>query len=134
MRIKFVSSKRKGMKYPMKAYDFQTIFKFGKYKGKSLEEIVVLNVHYITWCIKNVDNFYVSMDTLNEINTITKLVIPDEINMILKQKELELENEEVEDDNDEYDNSYERKSCNENPWVDVFGEGEEAETAYWNTD
>jgi hypothetical protein len=23
---------------------------------------------------------------------------------------------------------------NENPWIDVFGPGDEAETAYWNTD
>lgn len=22
----------------------------------------------------------------------------------------------------------------ENPWIDVFGPGDEAETAYWNTD
>ncbi len=123
------------MKYPMKAYDFQTVFKFGKYKGKSLEEVIILNVHYITWCIKNVDNFYVSMDTLNEINTIAKMAIPNDINEILKHKALQLEIEEVEDDNYEYDNSnYERKRCSKNPWVDVFGEGEEAETAYWNTD
>ena len=26
------------------------------------------------------------------------------------------------------------KSRDENPWVDVFGPGDEAETAYWNTD
>lgn len=27
-----------------------------------------------------------------------------------------------------------RYDRNENPWIDVFGPGEEAETAYWNTD
>jgi hypothetical protein len=26
-----------------------------------------------------------------------------------------------------------RFDASENPWIDVFGEGEEAETAYWNT-
>ena len=25
-------------------------------------------------------------------------------------------------------------SPSENPWIDVFGAGEEAEAAYWNTD
>lgn len=27
-----------------------------------------------------------------------------------------------------------RYDSSENPWIDVFGEGEEAEAAYWNTD
>lgn len=123
------------MAYPMKAYDLQTVFKFGKHKGKSLAEVAAINVHYIIWCIKNVDNFYISTDTINDINTIVKIAIPNDIHLILQQKALQLENEDEEEDNDGYDNSYyERKSCSENPWVDVFGEGEEAETAYWNTD
>lgn len=47
-------------------------------------------------------------------------------------------------DNDSYDDdTYDglpyrsgdpRHDRNENPWIDVFGEGDEAETAYWNTD
>ena len=27
----------------------------------------------------------------------------------------------------------EAQDPNENPWIEVFGEGEEAEAAYWNT-
>jgi len=44
----------------------------------------------------------------------------------------------------DYDNDYSvsepysegdpRYDSNENPWLDVFGEGDEAEDAYWNTD
>jgi hypothetical protein len=135
IRIKFVISKRKAMAYPIKAYELETIFKFGKYKGKSLAEVAAINVHYILWCIKNVENFYIGTDTINDIYSIVKIAIPNDIHLILQQKAFQLENEDMEEDHDEYNNSfYERKSCNENPWVDVFGEGEEAETAYWNTD
>lgn len=35
---------------------------------------------------------------------------------------------------DEYFSGDIRTDSNENPWIDVFGPGEEAETAYWNTD
>src|SRR5690554_2786829 len=47
-------------------------------------------------------------------------------------------------DQDEYSYDYDdsepfrmgdpRYDSSENPWIDVFGEGEEAEAAYWNTE
>ena len=54
----------------------------------------------------------------------------------------------IQEDNDNEDNYYDKYSDydesytqgdsrydrNENPWINVFGYGEEAETAYWNTD
>jgi len=52
---------------------------------------------------------------------------------------------EEDDNNNDYDDSFDnndesfmvgdpRYDSNENPWIDVFGYGDEAETAYWNTD
>lgn len=37
-------------------------------------------------------------------------------------------------ENESYNYGDPRYDSNENPWIDVFGEGDEAETAYWNTD
>lgn len=37
------------------------------------------------------------------------------------------------DDNEPFMMGDPRYDSSENPWIDVFGEGEEAEAAYWNT-
>lgn len=66
----------------------------------------------------------------------------------LKNNENLFANDESEDEHydDDYENDYDyedsepymsgdpRYDSDENPWIDVFGEGDEAETAYWNTD
>ena len=59
------------------------------------------------------------------------------------QSDFDIEDEEFDYEYDDYDDVYyddepymigdPRFDRNENPWIDVFGEGEEAETAYWNT-
>jgi hypothetical protein len=41
----------------MKIYNIETVFTFGRYKGKSIAEVLKTDHDYITWCIMNVDNF-----------------------------------------------------------------------------
>lgn len=36
---------------------FETILKFGKYKGLSIERVFMDDPSYIEWCIDNVDGF-----------------------------------------------------------------------------
>jgi tetratricopeptide (TPR) repeat protein len=45
-----------------------------------------------------------------------------------------LYSEEEEYDDNQHDPNESYRSNYENPWIDVFGEGEEADTAYWNID
>jgi len=48
-------------------YDPDTKFTFGKFKGKTLNEVWTYNSSYINWCIVNLENFYISEDTILEI-------------------------------------------------------------------
>ena len=51
----------------MKSYDLETTMNFGKYKGKTLREILTANPNYVNWCLINVDYFHISNSTLTEI-------------------------------------------------------------------
>ncbi|MGI6310587.1 MAG: hypothetical protein ACOXZU_03515 [Bacteroidales bacterium] len=51
----------------MKSYYLNTKFKFGKFKGKTLREILRIQPSYIDWCIVNLDHFYLSNQTMNRI-------------------------------------------------------------------
>lgn len=43
--------------YPM---DLGDKFRFGKYRGQTLDYVLANGVHYIEWCIDNVDDFELS--------------------------------------------------------------------------
>ena len=51
----------------MKSYNLETTMNFGKYKGKTLREILTANPNYVNWCLINVDYFHISNSTLTEI-------------------------------------------------------------------
>lgn len=55
------------MRIPMKAYDLNTTFTFGKYKGKTLQEVIESDESYVNWCICNLDHYYITESTLKEI-------------------------------------------------------------------
>ena len=57
----------------MKTYVLETIFSFGKHKGKTLAQIVDLDPSYIEWCIINLEHFYI----YEEIFLLIKTVKPD---------------------------------------------------------
>lgn len=39
---------------------------FGKYKGRTFEEIVIKDPIYISWCLINLDNFLLSLDFIKD--------------------------------------------------------------------
>ncbi len=41
----------------MKIYDYNTVFQFGKHKGKKLVDIVTSDWPYINWCQEHLDHF-----------------------------------------------------------------------------
>lgn len=51
----------------MKAYHLDSIFTFGKYKGKTLREVIEIDEYYVSWCASNLDHFYITETTLEEI-------------------------------------------------------------------
>ena len=45
----------------MKYYTLDTVISFGKYKGISLSQILLVQTSYVNWCLENLDHFYISM-------------------------------------------------------------------------
>jgi hypothetical protein len=51
----------------MKNYNMNTVFRFGKYIDKKLLEVCQIDSSYVSWCIINLDNFFISLDNLEDI-------------------------------------------------------------------
>jgi hypothetical protein len=51
----------------MKFYDIDTEFTFGKYEGKTIQEVFEKDPKYIDFCFNNIDEFYVSPEVLKEL-------------------------------------------------------------------
>ncbi|MDR1198651.1 MAG: hypothetical protein LBK94_06520 [Prevotellaceae bacterium] len=73
----------------MKFYHIDTKFDFGKYAGKTLQEVLEIRPSYINWCIINLDHFYISEDVIDEIKSI--------------KPEFALSEEELQELNNKYD-------------------------------
>lgn len=144
----------------MKIYELQTPFTFGKYKGKTMENIVKIQPSYINWCSMNLDHCILPqhiLDSLFLLNPEFNLSEMEENKRMAKElkwdqayledeveeeidNEHEYHNPDVESIDDlefgdwDYDPMNPAHNRGDNPWIDVFGPREEAEAAYWNTD
>ncbi len=58
--VSLLSAKQKHSN--MKYYYSDTIFTFGKYKGRTLDEVMQLDPEYINWCLANLDHFALGDD------------------------------------------------------------------------
>lgn len=54
-------------------YSNNSIMKFGKYKGTKIKDIAQNNFSYITWCMINIDKFYIYDDVCEFINKIAPI-------------------------------------------------------------
>jgi hypothetical protein len=54
----------------MKFYSLHTRFSFGKYQGKTLEDVILIQSSYIEWCSVNLDHFYIDNDVISRIKEI----------------------------------------------------------------
>lgn len=140
----------------MKFYTLETEFTFGKFRGKTLIDVMNEDPSYLDWCLINLDHFYISNETLEAIRQIKpnfNFSENAEEKRLEKYQELEAEqNDESEYDDfqDDYRHHYSTEELemgdwdydpmnpahnpSDNPWINVFGPGDEAEAAYWNTD
>ena len=89
----------------MKFYNLDTEFAFGQFEGKTVKEILEIQPSYLDWCAINLDHFYISEETIEEIRTI----LPDFVFSVLGvnkllEKYVQWENEQL--DYTEEDNNY----------------------------
>jgi exodeoxyribonuclease X-like protein len=57
-------------KFAMKffyGYNSSSILKFGKYIGKTIEEIISIDPNYILWCLVNIDHFILARSTFRQL-------------------------------------------------------------------
>jgi hypothetical protein len=103
---------------------------FGKYKGKSLYEIMQTNYGYVNWCIVNLNHFCLNKYTLNAIEIFfPNFELSDIAKKILDEKYVKWQREEL---RSQHDYDYEKPQSYENWLSDEFGD--EANAAYLNLD
>ena len=52
-------------------HTLQTVLKFGKHKGKTVNQILQEEPDYINWCLKNIDTFQMSEKDKEKIFKLT---------------------------------------------------------------
>ncbi len=140
----------------MIAYNLNSKINYGK-QVYALEDLLKSHPDYLDWCIIKLSWFTVTDETMDEI----KKIIPD-IKVSEKAEEMrqqkcqiyeadpEFETEDFseskEDNNDEMDCPVENDidewlpdlnpahDPSQNPWISVFGRGDEADAAFWSTE
>jgi hypothetical protein len=53
----------------LKQYELETVFNFGKYKGKPLKQVFCVAPSYIDWCLREVTNFAISQYTFDQLKS-----------------------------------------------------------------
>lgn len=95
------------MKLRMKSYSLETTLTFGKYKGKTVKQIVSIEPSYINWCVINNAYFYIEPSVIAEIEMMKRpFKFRFEAKKILKEKSEKLEkiykNNDSADDDDNH--------------------------------
>ena len=128
----------------MKNYENNTPLNFGMYKGLTLENISQFNYNYISWCIINLDHFYISEETIELLKSnVRGFRLKAEAEDILEKKRSDMydssDSSDYEYDSysrktyDDYNGSYaqDQMGWSDQDINDVFGGDADA---YWNID
>jgi hypothetical protein len=146
----------------MKNYTLYSKFDFGKYKGEKLLAVAMKNVSYIEWCVLKVEKFYIDSLTIEAIRQSRPHFMKGPLVTQKQHEKAIILEKEIEDDKNEagfgcdfesqikeyhrnwdvmesasgdwdFDPMNPAHISKENPWLDVFGPGDESEAAYWST-
>lgn len=84
----------------MKFYTLDTEFTWGRFKGKTIKDIVLDHqLYYIQWCIINLEHFYIAEDIIKQIK-------------LLKPEFENLSNEAIKCLEEKYEKWYQQKILN----------------------
>ena len=93
----------------MTYYNLDTEFRFGKYKGKTVREVLDLQSSYLNWCVINVDNFIISDSDAAEMKRYnSRFYLSSEAKSAIKRKAAKENRHAVawEDSNNTYENEW----------------------------
>ncbi len=116
----------------MKFYNLDTLFTFGKHKGKTLKQIVEIEniwvlggqehkladeTSYINWCIINLENFCISESVYSELQSIKPYfkLSKEAIDILNEKREDWIEDKKSQSDFYSYDDKRYCGACMESP-------------------
>jgi hypothetical protein len=93
----------------MKFYNLDTEITFGRFKGKTIEEVLLLEPSYFNFCILNLDHFFLSGEVIAQMKEKNKnFIISETASQKLEEKYADwLENKDAENEYYANDNYYE---------------------------
>lgn len=134
----------------VKLYKLSYRLGFGQYADKIIEELIEQNPVRIEFFVQTLPWFGLTTSAMEKLKAMEpgfiflkstfdllniKYDLAPDIMKGIRRSEMNDYNSDYEySDNEPYMIGDPRYDSNENPWIDIFGEGDEAETAYWNTD
>lgn len=133
----------------MKLYKLNYHLGFGNYAEKTVEELIEISPSRIEFYIQSLPWFGLSSSAISKLESIRAnfIFLKSTFDLLTIKHRMapglmkggrrvnnDLDDNDHYNDNEPYMIGDPRHDRNENPWIDVFGEGDEAETAYWNTD
>lgn len=68
-------------------YNWDTMFGFGKHKGKKVRDVFKESPNYISWCFQKIDWFCLSDDVFNSLPLIISLREENKIDNVKDQKD-----------------------------------------------
>lgn len=115
----------------MKFYDLDTEFSFGKYQGKSVRQIIELQLSYLNWCALNLEHFYMSENVIEEVRKLKP-------NFSFSEKELQSLNTKYGKWKEKRTiKRFNREDRNSSNWLEDAAGTDDPETmndVYWNLD
>lgn len=130
----------------MKFYNLDTEFKFGKFEGKTVKEILYLDPNYLEWCAVHLDQFCMTDEVIEQIRAIMPgFALSEEAKQSLKDKFDNWQNVLKREQMDHDDESYEQatyENYNGSYAQDIEGWSDQDiddvfdgdPDAYWNID
>ena len=113
----------------MKSYNLETEFSFGKFEGKTVKEVLDLQISYLEWCLLNLDHFYVSDEVIAEIKLLKPSFEISESTVKVRDSKLATWQEERENDRSDSDDYFGYSSAEELAFEVAF----EGDADAWNS-
>jgi hypothetical protein len=125
----------------MRTYTLSTILSFGKFKGKTLLEVLEIQPSYIDWCVINLEHFFLpssAIDAILSLKPSFSFSIEGEKALKLKKKQFIKEFEEQGEGDFEPDwynnNTYENNpSVHSNPYYNDGLDMDQQSPEFWDS-
>ena len=120
----------------MKFYSIDTILTFGKYDGKSINEVLVIQPSYLDWCIINLEHFYFEDEVIGEMESTNRFTLTSQAKDVLVEKYQNwvAKNNSLQDTDNWDDDCYDYGSDSDRNNFDALTDGQCGDYEDWDGD